>query len=226
MPNPHNQAPSNPAWSQPPPPVGRPVPPPPPPRSLVGNHSPHPQPPPREPYDLKRTFGRIAWVATTVVLGLAVWAFVAGRGFSLSASENGPSVRVDAALAGAASAEQIDESQSKLEAELAEANEQIADEAPAATSVDIAGEWFGETSGASYLIEQNGTAATITELDMFGNITAVGRGTLSGDTFSFDYDSAAGTTGFGELTLDVSNQFLNGFWEDAFGRRLAQLSRL
>lgn len=198
----------------------------PPPKSPRTQHAPPPTPapPPRTPYELKRTVGRIAWVSAAVVLFLAVLAFTSGRGFSLSASQGGPSVKVDAPLAGAASAEQIDQSQSQLEADRAQANEEIALET-SASSVDIAGEWFGDTSGASYLIVQNGAAATITEFDVFGNTTAVGQGTLSEGTFSFDYGSAAGTSGFGELRLDSTGGFLNGFWEDAFGRRPAQLSR-
>jgi hypothetical protein len=178
-----------------------------------------------KPYQLKRTIGRIAWVSATVVLTLGVLAFASGRGFSLTASQGGPSIEVDG-LAGAVAPEQIDRSQPQLEAERTEANAEIADEPPTATAVDIAGEWFGDSSGATYLIEQVGDAATITEFDAFDSITAVGQGALSGDRFSFTYDSAAGIVGFGELVLDPTGTFLNGFWEDGFGRRPAQLSRL
>jgi len=163
-------------------------------------------------------------MSSTVVLTLGVLAFVSGRGFSLTASQRGPSIEVDG-LAGAVAPEQIDRSQPQLEAERSEANAEIALETPTATAVDIAGEWFGDSSGAVYLIEQVGDAATITEFDAF-NITAVGQGTLTGDRFSFTYDSAAGSVGFGELNLDPTGTFLSGFWEDGFGRRPAQLSRL
>ncbi len=168
--------------------------------------------------------GRIAWVSASVVLVLAVLAFASGRGFSLSASEGGPSVKVDAPLGGQVSQEQVDRSQGDLEAEIARANEQLEQETSVA-SVRIAGDWFVGSLPGSYVIEQVGTAATITEFDGFGNITAVGQGTLIGSSFTFDYVNAVGFSGFGELTLDPTGNFLSGFFEDDFGRRPAQLSR-
>ena len=122
------------------------------------------------------------------------------------------------------SQEQIDQSQGDLEAEVARANEQLEQETSAAT-ITIAGDWFVGSLPGSYVIEQAGTAATITEFDGFGNITAVGQGTLTGSTFSFGYVNAVGLSGFGELTVDPSGNFLSGFFEDDFGRRPAQLSR-
>ncbi len=187
-------------------------------------HVPPPQPAGRKPYDLKRTMGRIAWLSAIVVLSLGVLAFVTGRGFSLSAGEGGPKVEVDAPLAGQASQDQISDSQGDLTDELEQASDAIADDTSIA-DVDISGSWFGLSSGGTYVIEQVGNAATITEVDGFGNITAVGQGTLAGAVFDFEYVSAAGTSGVGRLQLNSAGA-LEGFWEDpVFGSRAALLSR-
>ena len=80
-----------------------------------------------------------------------------------------------------------------------DAREQGGDDQVAAGS-GVAGAWTGD-NGFSYLIEQWGPEAVITEVSPEGLTTATGIGTFDGQVFLFDFQAADGSIGFGELTL-------------------------
>jgi hypothetical protein len=48
---------------------------------------------------------------------------------------------------------------------------------------------------------------------------------VEGSTFSFEYTTAAFTTGIGSLTIDGSGTHLQGSFSDAFGTRQTVLQR-
>ena len=82
-----------------------------------------------------------------------------------------------------------------------------------------------DTGFAVYQIVQVGSAASITEKDQFGFITAYGEGVVDGVTFDFNFTTAAFTTGSGSLSVDGSGTVLVGTFSDAFGSRPAELRR-
>ena len=163
-------------------------------------------------------------LSTIVILALAIAAFVLGRGFELSTSGDGTTLKMDGAL-GQATQDEIDDSQPELEEAVADARESVSQSGAQTTaSVSIAGTWINDFAGTSYRIEQSGSAAAITEFDLFGNVTAAGQGTISGDVFDFTYQSVAGS-GSGSLTVSAGGTELSGYWQDSFGRRDAFLRR-
>ena len=180
------------------------------------------------PYDLKRTMGRIGWVALAAMIAFGAIAMATGQGFSFSLfGDNGPKVEIpQGGLAEGVEAESVEEAQTELEEMSNEATGQLEStpQAALASTVDLSGLWFA-LNGATYEIVQVGSAATITEVDAFGNITATGDGVIEGDTFFFDYLTAAFTTGSGQLTVSPDGLSLSGTFFDAFGSRPASMSR-
>lgn len=176
---------------------------------------------------LYRTLGRIAWVVTAAIIVLAAAALFSGRSFSLGVlGDNGPKFAVEEGLAPEVSQEQAEEAQEELREVAAEASADIeaVPEARIDASVDIGGRWVGSTGG-TYDIVQVGSAATIVEMDGFGNITASGEGSIEGGTFFFEYITAAFTVGSGQLTLDATGTELSGSFSDDLGTRPAVLFR-
>ncbi len=81
---------------------------------------------------------------------------------------------------------------------------------------DFSGLWLG-ANGLTYSIRQFGDAAVIEEQSTFGT-TAVGEGTVSGETFDFDFESFDGSFGRGTLTMSEPG-FLSGtFVNDLYGQ--------
>ncbi len=182
----------------------------------------------RSDYDLKRTWGRIGWFVAIAIVVLAGAALLSGRGFSLGVGgESGPQLNVAAGGIGEAlDPNELEDLQPELEAQAAAAQESLAQQPSAAqaATVDLSGFW-GSVAGYTYQIVQVGSAASITETDQFGFITAYGEGVVDGVTFDFNFTTAAFTTGSGSLSVDGSGTVLVGTFSDAFGSRPAELRR-
>jgi hypothetical protein len=166
-------------------------------------------------------------VAIAIVV-LAAAALLSGRGFSLGVGgESGPQLSVnDRSIGQIVDQDDLVDAQPALEAQSAAAEENLALQ-PSATQtadVNLSGLWIG-AEGLTYQIVQVGAAASITENDQFGNITAYGEGTVAGPTFTFQFTTAAFTTGAGSLTLDASQTTLQGSFSDGFGTRGTVLQR-
>ena len=179
-------------------------------------------------YDWKRNWVRIAWFVTIAIVALAVAALVSGRGFSLGVGGgSGPQLSVGTGSIGQPVGQtELADAQPELQAQSSAAADNLAFQPSAAQTADadLNGSWFS-VGGATYQIVQQGAAAAITETDPFGNITAYGEGIVEGRTFSFQFTTAAFTTGSGSLTLDAAGTTLQGSFSDAFGTRAASLQR-
>lgn len=89
--------------------------------------------------------------------------------------------------------------------------------------VSIAGAWTG--GSASYLIEQYGDVAVITEQSPYG-ITAYGVGRIAGTEFVFDYEVYDGSVGRGYLRLVDSSTLRGQFANHTYDATVeAQLNR-
>lgn len=174
-------------------------------------------------YEIKRTMGRVIWFLAIVLAGLMIAGMALGKGFTFGLFKDGPQLTVTGA-GGNVEREQVEEAQAELAEASASASDEIQErpEAVIESAIEIGGRWTG-TSGLNYDIEQFGAAATITELDAFGNITAVGQGTIDGDTFRFSYTTAAYTSGSGELVLSFDGSQLDGSFTDFSGTRPVSL---
>ena len=179
-------------------------------------------------YEWKRTRIRIAWFFAVAIVGLAVVALVSGRGFSLGfGGESGAQLNVaEPGLGQVVDQNDLADVQPELETRSSEAVDSLSlqPSAEQVAEVSIGGTWVG-AAGLSYQIVQQGAAAAITEFDQFGNITAYGEGVVEGPTFSFQFTTAAFTSGIGSLTIDGSGTRLQGSFSDAFGTRQAVLQR-
>jgi hypothetical protein len=106
---------------------------------------------------------------------------------------------------------QIDQQVSQFEEQASQLDANVDDP----NAADLAGTWTSE-AGFTYVIEQWGAEAVITEIGP-GNLTsAVGMGTIDGNAFSFDFQAADGSFGVGELTID-GDTLTGGFFNSTIG---------
>jgi len=182
----------------------------------------------REGSDWKRNLVPVAWFVAVAIVVLAAAALLSGRGFSLGVGgDSGPQLSVaERSIAQGVDQNELVAAQPALETQVAAAQENLSLQ-PSATQtpqVDLSGLWIGP-GGATYQIDQLGSAATITEYDQFGFVTASGEGTVDGPTFTFRYMTAMYIEGTGSLTLDQSQATLQGSFSDALGTRPTVLQR-
>ena len=156
------------------------------------------------PYDLKRTMGRIGWVALVAMIAFGAIAMATGQGFSFSLfGDNGPKVEIpQGGLAEGGRGRVGRAGPDRAGGDVEPGHRSAGGDTPGRRGLDRRPEWpLVRPQRSHYEIVQVGSAATITEVDAFGNITATGDGVIEGDTFFFDYLTAAFTTGSGQLTV-------------------------
>lgn len=114
--------------------------------------------------------------------------------------------------------DEIESSQGALAARVDALELQAASQADHSTSsaaADFSGLWVG-ANGLTYSIAQFGTAAVIEEQSPYGT-TAVGEGTIVGDTFRFEFGTYDGSSGEGTLTMTGPGLLSGTFFNDFFG---------
>jgi hypothetical protein len=97
---------------------------------------------------------------------------------------------------------QIEQAQPAIEEQASELQSQAQAQAVGepVTAIDISGTWTGD-DGFTYVIEQFGDQATITET-LDGMTYGVGSGTVTGPLFTFSFNAINGSFGTGSLELD------------------------
>lgn len=108
----------------------------------------------------------------------------------------------------------VEQSQPQLEQQASELVDDARDDAAAAQPprVDLSGTWTGD-NGFTYVIEQYGDQAVMTEVGFDGMTTAVASGNVDESRFDFDFQSIDGSLGTGLLDLDGNT--LRGVFENA-----------
>jgi hypothetical protein len=99
---------------------------------------------------------------------------------------------------------EVEEGQARIETQASElqSQAQAQDAAPTAPgTADLTGTWVGD-NGFTYVIEQYGDQAVISEVAFDGMKTAVGSGTVEGSDFTFDFQAFDGSVGTGSLERD------------------------
>jgi hypothetical protein len=81
---------------------------------------------------------------------------------------------------------------------------------PATDAADLSGTWTGD-DGFTYLIEQFGNQATITET-LAGMTYGVGSGTVTGPLFTFAFNAVNGS--FGTGSLELAGETLTGSFDN------------
>lgn len=97
---------------------------------------------------------------------------------------------------------QVEQAQPAIEEQASELQSQVQAQAVGepVTGVDLSGTWTGD-DGFTYVIEQFGDQATITET-LDGMTYGVGSGSVSGPLFTFTFNAINGSFGTGSLELD------------------------
>ncbi len=111
--------------------------------------------------------------------------------------------------------QQIEEGQPAIEERSSELQTQAQQQATgetAAGTADLSGTWLGD-NGFTYVIEQFGDEAVITEIGFGGMTTMVGGGIVDGSLFTFDFQAVDGSFGTGSLELDGDT--LTGSFDNA-----------
>jgi hypothetical protein len=78
--------------------------------------------------------------------------------------------------------------------------------------IDISGTWISD-DGFTYVIEQFGNQAVLTELGFGGMATGFASGTVDGTSYTFDFQAADGS--FGTGSLDLADDTLSGSFDNA-----------
>jgi hypothetical protein len=97
---------------------------------------------------------------------------------------------------------QVEQAQPAIEEQASELQSQAQAQAVGelVTAIDISGTWTGD-DGFTYVIEQFGDQATITET-LDGMTYGVGSGTVTRQLFTFAFNAINGSFGTGSLELD------------------------
>ncbi|GEM_PF-3318312 len=82
---------------------------------------------------------------------------------------------------------------------------------------NIGGTWRDPNTQASYLIEQQGEQFTIKEFSV-GVVSAVGQGTIIGQSGSFSYSTILGAYGTGRITIGENGGYLACVFTDAISQ--------
>ena len=77
---------------------------------------------------------------------------------------------------------------------------------------DISGTWLSD-AGFTYVIEQFGTQAVLTEVGFGGMTTGVGIGFVDGPLYTFEFQAADGS--FGTGSLELAGDTLSGSFDNA-----------
>jgi hypothetical protein len=99
--------------------------------------------------------------------------------------------------------QEIEQGQPAIEEQASELQSQAEQQATGATApgtADLSGSWHGD-NGFTYVIEQYGDEAVISELGFGGMITSVGGGIVDGSLYTFDFEAVDGSSGTGSLAL-------------------------
>lgn len=100
--------------------------------------------------------------------------------------------------------EEVEERQPAIEGQVSElqreAQQQAVTGETSPGTADLSGSWRGD-NGFTYLIEQYGDEAVISELGFGGMITSVGGGIIDGSQYNFDFQAVDGSFGTGSLAL-------------------------
>jgi hypothetical protein len=79
----------------------------------------------------------------------------------------------------------------------------------AAPPLNLTGRWTSP-NGLSYVITHDGSDVEIQEWSPIYGLTAVGEGTINGDSIAFEYETTVGTGGRGSLRVGSGGRQLNG----------------
>jgi hypothetical protein len=112
--------------------------------------------------------------------------------------------------------QEIEQAQPALEQQASVLEVEAQEEATAQTTpslVDLNGTWTGD-NGFTYVIEQFGNQAVISEIAPGGLTTAVGMGSMQDSTLTFDFEAVDGSAGTGTLQLDGGT--LRGVFANVF----------
>lgn len=82
-------------------------------------------------------------------------------------------------------------------------------------SINLSGIWYGQ-NGLSYQISQDGDFVTIQEMNPLYGVTAVGQGSVQGESVVIDYQTASYTQGVANLTMSPEGRSLNGTFRDNY----------
>jgi hypothetical protein len=86
---------------------------------------------------------------------------------------------------------------------------------PSPSASDFSGTWRS-SSGLTYTVAQYGDQAVVEEHSPFG-LTAVGRGTVAGNTTTFDYRAVDGSTGRASFQMVDRSTIEASFESDSYG---------
>jgi hypothetical protein len=113
------------------------------------------------------------------------------------------------------SRQEIEQGQPAIEEQASELQSQAQEQATGETApgtADLSGTWQGD-NGFTYVIEQFGDEAVISEIGFGGMITSVGGGVVDESLFTFDFQAIDGSFGTGSLQLDGDT--LTGSFDNA-----------
>jgi hypothetical protein len=111
---------------------------------------------------------------------------------------------------------QIEQKQSVLRVAVQQAKSSAQAQAtPSPSASDLSGTWHS-SSGLTYTITQYGGQAVVEENSPFG-LTAVGQGTVTGNTATFDYRAVDGSTGRASLQVVDGSTIDASFENDSHG---------
>jgi hypothetical protein len=163
------------------------------------------QPPSPQPKDRRRRF-RWGAVATFVVLvAIAAYATL-HQGVKTINFTNGT---ISFNQVGTS---KIQQQQPTLRAQVSQAVSRARDQATSGSgTVDFAGEW-SSNYGLTYVIAQYGDQVVVQERSPYG-ITAVGQGTVQGDSADFGYEAVDGSIGQAVFTL-VDSQTIDANFDN------------
>lgn len=111
---------------------------------------------------------------------------------------------------------QIEQKQSALRVAVQQAKSSAQAQAtPSSSASDLSGTWQS-SAGLTYTITQYGGTAVVEESSPFG-LTAVGQGTVAGNTATFDYRAVDGSTGRASLQMVDASTIDASFENDTYG---------
>ncbi len=112
----------------------------------------------------------------------------------------------------------LDSKMRQYEKKFKEADYQVEDTPQQQSSLpNIGGTWRDPNTQASYLIEQHSDQFTIKEFSA-GIVSAVGQGTIVGQSGSFSYSTILGTYGTGRIIVGENAGYLSCVFTDAISQ--------